>query len=626
MPLADLFSAKPARTFGSLKFDRRGGCWVAKAEPHVSMELKRLFPGFRQDAQGLAFSDSPETAMKLAWLLLMFPLEMPRASEKHLRGRTEERFAMRARVEKILQGGQLALMKDAFESSLPLYPHQKTAAALAVSTGGLLLLDETGAMKTGSALAAAAHPDLLPAVVVAPPHLQRQWLRELHRFFPMLRGHIITSGTVYDPARRRGMRGHDPDVLITSYGMLPGWVDYLQGRVRTVILEEAHEVRREGTNKRDACRVLTESAALNIGLTATPVFNYGDEIFNILELIAPGMLGERREFYAEWCQSIGQGKYKVKEPQGLGSHLRDQGVVLRRSLKEVGVDIPKLVPMPFEIDVDGDRFDRLAADAVQLAERIVARIGTPFEQMRAAQEFDMQMRKATGVAKAPAVAALCKMLLADPAVGKLVLFGWHRDVYEIWLEQLAQFNPAMYTGTESLPQKEASKARFLGGTHLEDLRRRKGLTPAVLDYQGQDPTHREANILVISLRSGSGLDGLQHVCHTVVHGELDWSPAPHDQGDGRLDRPGQTIPVLSYRPFCDYGTDPLMLERLAEKRQQGEGITTPDKGIFEPSNADPDQIRKVAEAFLEHAGRTTVENDELRDAGQTDLDELAAAA
>jgi SNF2 family DNA or RNA helicase len=160
----------------------------------------------------------------------------------------------------------------------------------------------------------------------------------------------------------------------------------------------------------------------------------------------------------------------------------------------------------------------------------------------------------------------------------------------------------MYTGTESIPQKEASKARFLGGDHLEKLRASKGLTPSVVEYRGQDPEHREAQILIISLRSGSGLDGLQHVCHTVVHGELDWSPAPHDQGDGRLDRPGQENPVLSYRPFCDYGTDPLMLERLAEKRQQGEGITTPDKGIFEPSNADPDQIRKVAAQFLAHAG------------------------
>lgn len=612
MPLADLFSEKPARTFGKLTFDRRARCWQAKAEPHVSMELKRLFPGYRQDGEGrVSVSDSPEIAMKLAWLLLMFPLEMTRATEARLRDRTVERFEMRSRVEEILKGGQLALGAEAFESSLPLFPHQKTAAALAVATGALLLLDETGGMKTGSALAAVAHPELLPAVVVAPPHLQRQWLRELHTFFPMLRGHIVTSGKAYDPARRRGMHGHDPDVLIISYGMVAGWVDYLHGWARSVILEEAHEVRREKTRKRDACLTVARGAALTIGLTATPIFNYGDEIFNILELVAPGRLGDRREFYAEWCQSIGDGKRKVREPQALGSHLRDQGVVLRRSLKEVGINLPGCLPMPFEIDVDGDRFDALSADAIVLAERIVARVGTPFERMQAASEFDMQLRRATGVAKAPAVAALCKMLLADPSVGKLVLFGWHRDVYTIWLEELAQFRPAMYTGTETPARKELEKSRFLGGDAW-DARLAAGVPDGV--------SLNEADILIVSLRSGSGLDGLQHVAHTVVHGELDWSPGPHDQGDGRLDRPGQTLTVLSYRPFCDYGTDPLMLQKLAEKRQQGEGITHPDEAIFEPSTVDPDQIRKVAESFLAHVGH---HHDAPVDDAQIEMDEAA---
>jgi len=141
--------------------------------------------------------------------------------------------------------------------------------------------------------------------------------------------------------------------------------------------------------------------------------------------------------------------------------------------------------------------------------------------------------------------------------------------------EVKTFNPAMYTGSESIPQKEESKRRFMDG---------------------------DARVLIVSLRSGAGLDGLQHSCHTVVHGELDWSPAPHDQGDGRCDRPGQSVPVLSYRPYCTYGTDPFMLQVLDEKRRQGEGITNPEKAIFEPTTADPERVRKVAAAFLERVG------------------------
>lgn len=600
--LLDVFTRAPAKTYGTLHYRPaddaslagfENGYWQIRAQPHVLMELKRLFPGFRQDYDGsLTLADTPEVAYKVAWMQLMYPLVRDDGTDRHLEARARERVATREAVESILNGGHVELRDGAYEPAIDLFPHQREAAVFAHTTGHLLLLDETGAMKTGSALTAAANPELLPALVVAPPHLLRQWMRELHRFFPMLRGHIVTSGKVYDPAQRRGMNGHDPDVLFITYGMLAGWADYLNGKVRTVILEEAHEVRRNGTQKYKAAAVVARGAVQQIGVTATPVFNYGDEVFNIVDVLAPGALGSRREFYAEWCVPTGNGKQKVKNPAALGSYLRDAGLVLKRTLREVGINLPGIVPMPFEVDVDGDEFDRLTADARSLAQQIVDRAGTPFELMQAEGNFDMRMRQATGIAKAPHVAALCKMLLSDESVGKLILFGWHRAVYEIWLEQLAAFEPAMYTGTESIPQKEISKARFIGG----EARR------AAQEKVGERLP--ESRILIVSLRSGAGLDGLQHVAHTVVHGELDWSPAPHDQGDGRLDRPGQTVPVLSYRPYCDFGTDPFMLQVLDEKRRQGEGITDPDRAIFEPTNADPERIRKVAAAFLErHAGR-----------------------
>lgn len=600
--LLDIFTRPPAKTYGTLHYRAAdaqslagydGGYWRIRAQPHVLMELKRLFPGHRQEPDGtLTLADTAEVAFKIAWTQLLYPLGRDADADRMLETRARERVATRETVERILSGGHQALREGAYEPALDLYEHQREAASLAHATGRLLLLDETGAMKTGSALAAAANPDLLPALIVAPPHLLRQWLAELHRFFPMLRGHIVTSGKAYDPAARRGMHGHDPDVLFITYGMLSGWADHLAGKVRSVVFEEAHEIRRDGTQKYKAARRVANDAVLRLGVTATPVFNYGDEVFNIVDgAIAPGVLGDRREFYAEWCSPIGNGKYKVHNPAALGSYLRDQGVVLKRTLREVGIHLPGLIPMPFEVDVDADVFDQLTADAVALAQQIVDRAGSPFELMQAEGDFDMKMRQATGIAKAPHVAALCKMLLADESVGKLILFGWHRAVYDVWLDQLAEYQPAMYTGTESIPRKEVSKAQFVGGDLLTAAREKTG-------------EHlREARVLIVSLRSGAGLDGLQHVCHTVVHGELDWSPAPHDQGDGRLDRPGQAVPVLSYRPYCDFGTDPFMLQVLDEKRRQGEGITDPERAIFEPSQVDPERVRKVAAAFLERHGR-----------------------
>jgi hypothetical protein len=156
--LADVFTAKPIKTFGTLFFlDAKpaarigytASAWMLKAQPHVMMELKRLFPGYRQRPAGeITLADTPETAYRIAWCSLAFPLEMTPSVQKRLEQRVQERQDTRRDVETILNGGEIGML-GGYEPAIELYPHQKEAAALANRTGRLLLLDETGAMKTG---------------------------------------------------------------------------------------------------------------------------------------------------------------------------------------------------------------------------------------------------------------------------------------------------------------------------------------------------------------------------------------------------------------------------------------------------------------------------------------------
>ncbi len=74
--------------------------------------------------------------------------------------------------------------------------------------------------------------------------------------------------------------------------------------------------------------------------------------------------------------------------------------------------------------------------------------------------------------------------------------------------------------------------------------------------------------MIISLRSGVGLDGLQHRCCTVVIGELDWSPQVHEQIVGRLERPGQTQQVQAIYLHANGGSDPLIIDMLGLKASQ----------------------------------------------------------
>jgi hypothetical protein len=149
------------------------------------------------------------------------------------------------------------------------------------------------------------------------------------------------------------------------------------------------------------------------------------------------------------------------------------------------------------------------------------------------------MRQATGIAKAPYVAEFVRMLLESGE--KVVLFGWHREVYNIWLERLACFRPVLYTGTESAKQKDTAKDAFISG---------------------------DSQLLIVSLRSGAGLDGLQSVCSTIVKGELDYSPGVHDQCIGRLYRDGQENSVMVHFLISESGSDPEVSPRISTYNQQ----------------------------------------------------------
>jgi hypothetical protein len=111
---------------------------------------------------------------------------------------------------------------------------------------------------------------------------------------------------------------------------------------------------------------------------------------------------------------------------------------------------------------------------------------------------------------------------------------------------------------------------------------------------------------MMSLRSGAGLDGLQHVCRVAVFGELDWSPGMHDQCIGRLYRDGQEDSVLAYFLLSDQGADPVMAEVLNLKRMQSEPLRDPDAPLVEQQQVDEHRVRRLAEDLLRRRGRPVV--------------------
>ena len=551
------------RPFGTLKFD--GTHWIVAAEPHVMLKVRRVFEGASKTTIGHAsLSNKPDVCRDLLWFIDRYPLTISDDDKKLLEDGQKKFVERIQRMEDLLDP---TYTPPTFKMAIEPRDYQRRATGLYLSQHSLLLADDLGLGKSCMAISSFTDPRTLPAVIVCYPHLQHQWQREVKKFMPELTTHILKVGTPYELPK---VDGRGPDVLIVSWSKLNGWAQVLQTYCKSIVFDEAQELRRQESLKYSAACSIASQVQFRVGLTATPIYNFGGEMFSLLNVLAPGALGDWQEFYREWCTGY-DNKARIKDPKAFGAYLREQGLMLRRTRHDVGRELPPVQKIIQAIDSDARKLDEVKDKASALAKIILN--NNPMakgEKMHAAEELSNLLRQATGIAKAPFVAEFVRMLCES---GKpVVLVGWHHAVYEIWKSRLKDLRVGCYTGLESPNQKEEVRRQFLAG---------------------------ELDVMILSLRSGVGLDGLQEDCDTIVFGEMDWAAGVHEQVIGRLHRDGQDESVAAYFLISDDGSDPIMCEILGLKKEQSDGIRDPNAALIAKLEKSEDHIKRLAEQYAE---------------------------
>lgn len=545
------------KTFGELKLLPDQNKWeLTRVAPHVAIRLKHLFPRIPKWQSGtFTFPADDQHCADLTWFTLRYPVEMTAPDRTALAAGLQRFEDTQARMEVILRPDYVPAELAGLQPGQKIRLYQSQAIDLTLSRRALLLGDDVGLGKTYTAAGLLLDKQTLPAAVVVQTHLQEQW-REKIQEFTTLTVHKIKGTKPYSlpPA----------DVYLFRYSQLMGWVDtFGDGFFKAAVFDEIQELR-TGTSsgKGIAALKLCQAVTFRLGLSATPIYNYGAEIWNIIRFLDESLLGSFEEFCREWCKDDRQ----VADPDALGAYLRDQNIMLRRTKRDVGQQMPPINSIVEHVEADEKAIKSVEDLARQLA--IKTTTGSFMERGRAGRELDLLMRHATGVSKAMSVARYVSILAENNV--PVMLMGWHRDVYAIWLKELARFKPVMYTGSESDTQKNEAKRKFVEG---------------------------ETNIFIMSLRSGAGLDGLQFRCSTVVFGELDWSPKVHEQIIGRLNREGQQEQITAIYLNTDEGSDPPMVELLGLKQSQSSGIVDPGRQL-EAKFSDKSRITALAERYL----------------------------
>lgn len=546
--------------------------WVVSGDPFILSRVEAVFPLSRRSNSGyVAIPAGPEQCRDLLWFKQRYPIDIDQ--EKFLRSSAAKYIVRQQQAELILSDNYSPNLVEFARGQSP-RPYQQVAADLWKSVHGMLLADEVGLGKTITGITALTDPNLRPGCVVVPVHLAIQWRNQIKRFVPSLKTHIVQTtapyslniiadcpncGAVVDtvaetrplspscPICKTRLSSHvekrPPDVTIISYSKLIQWPDQINRVCRSVIYDEAHALRSgDKTDRWKAARRIGRAMEYRLLMTATPLFNMGGEAYNIIECANPGFLGDKQTFQQNWCQYSATTKEPpLRDPEAFGSYLRSQKVMLRRTATEVGIPVHDCEIIHQTVDSD----DRVFEDATTRAEELARHLLSDSNRNRGVDtmEFDSVLRQATGLAKVPAVVAFTEMLLEQDE--SVVLFAWHRAVHQILYERLKDWSPVMYTGSENAEQKAAAVHRF---------------------------QTRDSKVILVSLRAGEGLDGLQHASCTAVIAELDWTWSVAKQNIGRIARDGQTRPCRAYFLVSEYGSDPVVSQVLGLKKDQLNGL------------------------------------------------------
>lgn len=520
------------KTYGTLSYNRRAKCWTIRGEPCVTELAKRLFPGCDGHGRGEArFSAHRRIIGDLNWLMLRYPLEIAERDQERWESALFEARAWAERRAQAEGMPETATPPRAYFTG-DLMPFQQKGLSYLLANERALLADEMGLGKTVQAIALLASTRQFPALIVVPPHLVRNWRRELERFLTLpdgLRVYVIKGLKPYDLP--------EADIYLIHYLLLRGWKEVLPNLgFQTLLFDEIQELRRAGTEKYSAASLLSSAAERVAGLSGTPIYNRGGEIWNVVNILDFHFLGSFESFSREWCDGYGRGI--VLKPELLGEHLKREGLMLRRTKKDVLPELPPKRRLVQEIDADDALYERLTRE-VLMKLRVLRddETLTPSKRAILEEQISKEERQATGLAKAAYVAAFVRALLEGGE--RVLLFAHHHAVMDAYQRELRAFSPVFITGRETEEQKDRAARAFM---------------------------EEKTNLCCVSLRAASGLNLQTATC--VVFGELDWSPAVHSQAEDRAHRIGQKDSLLCYYLVSPSGSDRDMQEALGLKVSQ----------------------------------------------------------
>jgi hypothetical protein len=461
-----------------------------------------------------------------------------------------------------------------------LRPYQRRGVAWLQRLGELgmggVLADEMGLGKTLMAIALlTSRSQDRPHLVVCPTSVVGNWERELARFAPDVP--VIRHHGAERPVTRRAFRpGH---VAVTSYALLRrdlGMLEDVDWDV--VVFDEAQQIKNPSSKGARAARSLTTQ--VRVAMTGTPIENRLSELWAIVDVTNPGLLGSQRAFNERFAVPI-----ERWHDEHAATRLRRlvAPFVLRRRKAdpEVSVDLPPKQEITvacaltreqaslYQATVDAAFQGKgMGTNAFERRGRILALLTALKQICNHPTQYARDDGKLDGRSGKLARATEILGELVD-AGDRALVFTQFREMGELLVRHL--------TDQLGLPE-----VPFLhGGVPLV---RRDAM---VHGFQTEEDA---APILLVSLRAGGTGLNLTRASH-VLHYDRWWNPAVEDQATDRAHRIGQTRAVTVHTLVTAGTIEERIAVLLDRKRALADAVVgTGETWITE---LDDDELREL---------------------------------
>lgn len=445
--------------------------------------------------------------------------------------------------------------------SASLRPYQERGVAwlqrLTDNGFGAVLADQMGLGKTLQAIAVlAARPAKRPHLVVAPTSVVGNWTTELARFAPNL--NVIAH---HGPERSFDRATFTPgSIVVTSYALLRHDLGLFASTAFDVaVFDEAQQIKNPQAKAARAARDL--DAQVKLALTGTPIENRLSELWAIIDLTNPGLLGSQRRFnerfavpIERWGDTDASNRLRrMIAPFVLRRKKDDPDVFAQLPPKQertVTTLLTREQQALYRATVEKTfAGDGLATSAFERRGQILALL-TALKQIcnhpaQFLRDSDTRMERSG------------KLLRATDIIGEVLDDGERMLVFTQFRQMgnLLQEHVRQHFGVSDVP--------FLNGA--TPMAQRNQMIHRFQHDEDAPP------VFIVSLRAGGLGVNLTRATH-VLHYDRWWNPAVEDQATDRVHRIGQTRPVTVHALVTAGTVEERIAELLVRKRSLADAV------------------------------------------------------